>query len=67
MVQPRLYPEATFLNGHLAADHTGEHVQHIAEIQRFPGAVVVQGGFRVGLEGKEPVSLEINPGVAVVV
>ena len=67
MIQSRLQAKPPFLHSYLAADHTGEHVQHIAEIQRFLGGVVVQRGFGAGLQGEEPVGLQIHPGVAVVV
>ena len=67
MVQPRLYAKATFLNSHLAAEHTREHVQHIAQVQRFFGAVVFQSGFGVGFQWEETVGLHVHPGVVVVV
>ncbi|GIR25365.1 MAG: hypothetical protein CM15mP39_11760 [Synechococcus sp.] len=54
MVQPRLQTKPPFFYSHLAAEHTGEHVQYIAEIQRFFGGVVVQRGFGVGFQGKNP-------------
>ena len=67
MIQPRLHAKPPFLNSHLAAEHTGEHVQHIAEIQRFLGGVVVQRGFGVGFQREEPVGLQIHPGVSILV
>ena len=61
MLHPRLYARAFFPNSYFAAEHAGEHVQYIAEIQRF------FSGFGVGSQGKEPVLLRLHPGVAIVV
>ena len=57
MLHPRLYARAFFPHSYFA----GEHVQYIAEIQRF------FSGFGVGSQGKEPVLLRLHPGVAIVV
>ena len=61
MFHLRLYARAFFPNSYFAAEHAGEHVQYIAEIQRF------FSGFGVGSQGKEPELPRLHPGVSIIV